>query len=76
MLIHLRGQASRIVGWPFFTHPRVLIAGQDLRANIIKLSSFEQTDLALLSADETKLPVSLRLRRNPLCKAPPSVVWQ
>jgi len=66
--------AGHVVGhWPFFTHPRVLIAGQDLRANLIKLGSFEQTDLALLSVDETKLPVSLRLRRNPICEKPPSV---
>ena len=31
------------------------------------------TDLALLSIDETKLPISLRLRRNPLCKQTPIV---
>jgi len=66
--------AAHVVGhWPVFTHPRVLIAGQDLRANVIKLGSFEQTDLALLSVDETKLPVSLRLRRNPICETAPSV---
>jgi hypothetical protein len=66
--------AAHVVGhWPFFTHPRVLIAGQDLRANIIKLGSFEQIDLALLTVDETQLPVSLRLRRNPICEKAPSV---
>jgi hypothetical protein len=66
--------AAHVVGhWPFFTHPRVLIAGQDLPAKVIKEGSFETTDLALLSVDETKLPIRLRLRRNPLCIGSPSV---
>jgi hypothetical protein len=61
--------AAHVVGhWPFFTNPRVLIAGQDLPAKVIKEGSVNQTDLALLSVDEERLPVSLRLRRNPLCK--------
>jgi hypothetical protein len=30
-----------------------------------------RTDLTLLSVDEEKLPVSLRLRRLPLCERPP-----
>jgi hypothetical protein len=66
--------AAHVVGhWPFFTHPRVLIAGQDLRAKVIKNGSFETTDLALLSVDEATLPMSLRLRRNPLCNRSPSI---
>jgi hypothetical protein len=66
--------AAHVVGhWPVFTHPRVLIAGQDLPATIIKKGSFEQIDLALLSVDESGLPVSLRLRRNPICKVPPKI---
>lgn len=66
--------AAHVVGrWPSFTHPRVLIAGLDLPATVIKEGSFEQTDLALLSIDEVGLPVSLRLRRNPLCKTPPRI---
>lgn len=66
--------AAHVVGhWPFFTNPRVLIAGQDLPVKIIKQGSFEQTDLALLSVDEERLPISLRLRRNPLCKESPAV---
>jgi hypothetical protein len=66
--------AAHVVGrWPFLTHPRVLIAGQDLPAKIIKQGSFETTDLALLSVDEAKLPISLRLRRNPLCSGSPNV---
>lgn len=48
----------------------VRIADLDLTAKIIKVSPFEQLDLALLSVDEEKLPVSLRLRRMPLCQKP------
>jgi hypothetical protein len=64
--------AAHVVGhFPNLTHPRVLIAGLDLPAEIIRQGSLEDTDLALLSIDETQLPVSLKLRRNPLCKATP-----
>ena len=63
--------AAHVVGrWPAFTDPRVLIAGQDLAANVIKLGSTETVDLALLSVDEAKLPIILRLRRSPLCTGP------
>lgn len=63
--------AAHVVGnWPSLTHPRVLIAGLDLPAKIVKKGSLEDTDLALLSVDEAQLPISLRLRRNPLCKTP------
>jgi hypothetical protein len=66
--------AAHVVGhWPLFTHPRVLIAGQDLPAKIIKEGSFETTDLALLSVEEGALPMSLRLRRNPLCGGSPKI---
>ena len=64
--------AAHVIGrWGFLKNPRVLIAGQDLPAKIIKEGSVKQTDLTLLSIDEASLPVSLRLRRNPLCKQPP-----
>jgi hypothetical protein len=66
--------AAHVVGhWPVFTHPRVLVAGQDLPAKLIKKGSFATTDLALLSVDGDRLPVSLRLRRNPLCTVSPKV---
>ena len=66
--------AAHVVGrWPFFTRPRVLIAGQDLPATIIKEGSFPELDLALLSVEEDRLPVFLRLRRNPLCKESPKI---
>ena len=66
--------AAHVVGhWPALTHPRVLIGGLDLPAEVIKIGSLETTDLALLSVEATQLPVSLRLRRNPLCKTLPPV---
>jgi hypothetical protein len=66
--------AAHVIGrWGFLKNPQVLIAGQSLPAQIIKEGSVDQTDLTLLSVDETRLPVSLRLRRNPLCKQPPNV---
>ncbi len=61
--------AAHVVGhWPFFTNTRVLIAGQDLPAKVVKEGTVALIDLALLTVDETRLPVSLRLRRNPLCE--------
>jgi len=53
--------------------PKVRIAGLELPAKVLKISPFEQLDLALLSVDENKLPVSLRLRRMPLCQGRPVV---
>jgi hypothetical protein len=65
--------AAHVIGrWGFLKDLHVLIAGQSLPAKIIKEGSIEQ-DLTLLSIDEVQLPVSLRLRRNPLCKQPPTV---
>ena len=61
--------AAHVVG----PNLRVVIAGQELPADVIKLGSSETTDLALLSVDQTHLPVSLLLRRNPLCKEPPKI---
>ena len=65
--------AAHVLGrWPsFISNPRVLFAGQELPAKVIKKGSFDTIDIALLSVDEAPLPVSLRLRRNPLCKIPP-----
>jgi hypothetical protein len=66
--------AAHVVGhWPILTHPRVIIGGQDLPAKVIKNGSFETTDLALLSVEEATLPMSLRLRRNPLCNGSPKI---
>jgi len=62
--------AAHVIGhWPSYTRLRVIIAGQDLPATVIKLSS-DDIDLALISVDAERLPISLRLRRNPLCRGP------
>jgi hypothetical protein len=65
--------AHVLAHWPKLLDPTIIIAGQELSAKVIKKGSFEQTDLAFLTIDESSLPVSLRLRRNSLCKGPPSV---
>src|SRR5215510_2320116 len=65
--------AAHVVGRASQTKPSVRIAGLDLPANAIKEGSFERVDLTLLSVDEQKLPVSLRMRRMPLCEKLPLV---
>ena len=61
--------AAHVVGhWPAITRPRVIMAGLDLPAQVSKIGALEDTDLALLSIDEAQLPLSLRLRRNPICR--------
>ena len=61
--------AAHVIGrWGFLKNPHVLIAGQNLPAKIVKEGSVDQTDLTVLSVDEEQIPVSLRLRRNPLCR--------
>jgi hypothetical protein len=44
---------------------------QELPATIVKAGKFDREDLTLLSVDEAKLPIKLRLRRLPLCEKPP-----
>jgi len=66
--------ASHVLGrWPLNVNQRVLVDGQELPAKVIKQGEPEDTDLALLSVDEARLPVSLRLRLNPVCKGMPQV---
>ena len=66
--------AAHVIGrWPFFIYLKVNIAGLELPAELIKIGSSESIDIALLKVDETKLPVSLRLRLNPLCTTAPAV---
>lgn len=64
--------AFHVIGrWGFLKNPHVLIAGQKLPAKIIREGSLEGTDLTLLLIDAERLPVSLQMRLNPLCKQPP-----
>jgi S1-C subfamily serine protease len=66
--------AAHVVGSAARTHPSVRIAGLDLPAQAIKEGSVHWgVDLTLLSIDEQKLPVSLRMRRMPLCETPPRI---
>jgi Trypsin-like peptidase domain len=59
---------AHVVGGGIVNKPKVTIAGRNLPATVVKESPFEQLDLALLEIDEATLPVSLRLRRIPLCQ--------
>src|SRR5215470_5497513 len=59
--------AAHVAGDFAQTKPRVAIGGQDLPAELVKQGSLESVDLTLLSIDKTKLPVSLQMRRTPLC---------
>jgi hypothetical protein len=64
--------AAHVVGhWSLFMNPTIAIAGEKVSAKVMKEGSFPQLDLALLSVADASLPVSLRLRRDPLCKDVP-----
>jgi hypothetical protein len=63
--------AAHVAGAFAQTKPHVIIAGQDLPAELVKEGSLETVDLTLLSIDKTKLPVGLQMRRTPLCGHPP-----
>ncbi len=63
--------AAHVVGEFAQTKPHVLMAGQDLPAALVKEGTLDTIDLTLLSIDGTKLPVSLQMRRTPLCAHPP-----
>ena len=65
--------AAHVLGrWPsFISNPRVVIAGHEFPATVVKKGSSETIDLALITVNEADLPVTLRLRRNPLCREPP-----
>jgi S1-C subfamily serine protease len=63
--------AAHVAGDVAQTKPHVLIAGQDLPATLVKEGSLDSVDLTLVSIDGTKLPVSLQMRRTPLCDRPP-----
>ena len=66
--------AAHVVGhWPFLTRPKINIANLKLPPEVIKSGSPDEVDITLLKVDETKLPVSLRLRLNPLCATAPEV---
>src|SRR5262249_13675207 len=63
--------AAHVVGSAAHTKPRVHIAGMELPATAIREGNSQRVDLTLLSVDEQKLPVYLRMRRMPLCDNKP-----
>jgi len=63
--------AAHVVGSADHTKPRVQIAGMELPTTAIREGNVERVDLTLLSVDEQKLPVYLRMRRMPLCDNKP-----
>jgi hypothetical protein len=66
--------AAHVVGhWPLFTNPTIIISGREVQAKVIKKGAFPQLDLAQLSVEQASLPVSVRMRRNHLCKEPPDI---
>jgi hypothetical protein len=63
--------AAHVVGRAWWTRPKIVIGGKEFPTRTIKEGSFDGTDLTLLAVEESLLPMSLRLRRNWLCSAPP-----
>jgi S1-C subfamily serine protease len=60
--------AAHVVANFFWKSTKVEINGKELAVNVLKKGSFPELDLALLSVDLQQLPVSLRLRRMPICQ--------
>src|SRR5712671_2811798 len=65
--------AAHVVGRVNRTKPSVRVAGLDLPARAVKEGRFERIDLTLLAFDDDKLPVSIRMRRMPVCEHAPWV---
>jgi S1-C subfamily serine protease len=63
--------AAHVVGSAARSKPVVRIGGIELPTTAIREGNFERVDLTLLSVDEQKLPVYLRMRRMPLCDNKP-----
>jgi hypothetical protein len=62
--------AGHVAG-SFWNTVHVDIAGLDLATEVIKRGQLSTIDLALVSIDDTQLPISLRLRRLPVCQHAP-----
>jgi hypothetical protein len=60
--------AAHVAGW---RDPWVEIAGALLPSHTIKRGNFATVDLTLVRVDEGRLPVSLRIRRMPICDQGP-----
>ena len=64
--------AAHVAGTTWITRPKIAIEGQEYPTRVAKEGSLEGTDLTVLSVEEALLPMRLRLRKNALCKEPPS----
>jgi hypothetical protein len=53
------------------TDPWVRIGGELLQSQTIKRGAFGTVDLTLVQIDERQLPVSIRIRRMPICQEGP-----
>jgi hypothetical protein len=51
--------------------PWIRMAGEVLPSRAVKRGNFETNDLTLLQVDEEQLPISLRIRRMPICDQAP-----
>jgi hypothetical protein len=63
--------AAHVVGSAILTRPSVRIAGMMMASTAVKEGALDRVDLTLLEVDERQLPVSLRLRRMPVCQRLP-----
>ena len=61
---------AHVSGLGFWRTPRVDIAGKLYPTRVLKDGHFHRVDLTLLFVDVNELPVSLGLRRLPLCPGP------
>jgi hypothetical protein len=61
---------AHVSGLALWRWPRVNIAGKIYPTRALKDGHFHRMDLTLLSVDVNELPVSLGLRRLPLCPGP------
>jgi hypothetical protein len=62
--------AAHVAGLGIWRRPLVDIAGLRLPTSVIKDGHFHHADLELLGIDQAQLPMSIALRRVPLCKEP------
>lgn len=63
--------AAHVPGNVADTHPRVVMADEDLATTLVRQGDLEHVDLTLLAVDPTKLPVNFQMRRMPLCGRAP-----
>ena len=63
--------AAHVIGWAFWTKPRVEVAGKNLPTKVVKEGSLSGADVALVSVDEGELPENLRPLHMTLCPIDP-----